>query len=169
MITIYQAAGGDFGKIMRIVKRAGYDTTNERCIKELADNVGNWLEMYAPEFAKFSVKNELPVQAASLSELQRAFLASFSKLISQRAEISGEDYHNLVYSAKEQDSELTGEMAQLLGVSPEEIQADPKELFKAVYTAVLGQQSGPKAGWFLSSLEKDFLAERFRKASEYQP
>ncbi|MDI3540116.1 MAG: lysyl-tRNA synthetase, class [Methanolobus sp.] len=169
MITIYQAAGGDFDKIMHIVKRAGYDTKNEKCIKELADNVGNWLEMYAPAFAKFSVKDELPVQAASLSELQRAFLASFSKIISRQAEMSGEDYHNLVYSAKDQDSELTQEMAKLLDVSPDQVQADPKDLFKAVYTAVLGQQSGPKAGWFLSSLEKDFLVERFSEAANYKP
>jgi lysyl-tRNA synthetase class 1 len=169
MITIYQAAGGDLDKIMCIVKRAGYDTKNERCIKELADNVGNWLEMYAPAFAKFSVKDELPVQAASLSGLQRAFLSSFSKIILQIPELSGEDYHNLVYSAKDQGSELTMEMARLLGIGPEQVQADPKELFKAVYIAVLGQQSGPKAGWFLSSLEKDFLVERFREAADYKP
>lgn len=169
MTTIYQAASGDFEKIMRIVRRAGYDTSNEKCIRALADNVGNWLEMYAPAFAKFSVKEDLPVQAASLSELQRAFLSSFSSMIAEKDELSGEEYHNLVYSAKEQDSELNKRMADALYVNPDEVHADPKDLFKAIYTAVLGQQSGPKAGWFLSSLEKDFLVRRFMDAAKYIP
>ena len=90
-------------------------------------------------------------------------------MIAEKDELSGEEYHNLVYSAKEQDSELNKRMADALYVNPDEVHADPKDLFKAIYTAVLGQQSGPKAGWFLSSLEKDFLVRRFMDAAKYIP
>ncbi len=169
MTTIYQAAGGDFDRIMKIVKRAGYDTGNEKCIRELIDNVGNWLDMYAPPFAKFSVKEELPVQTASLSDMQRAFLSSFADILAESGELSGEDYHNLVYSAKDPESKLHVMMAESLDVAPEEMEVNPKDLFKAIYNSVLGQQSGPKAGWFLSSLEKDFIITRFREAAEYRP
>jgi len=33
----------------------------------------------------------------------------------------------------------------------------------------LGQTSGPKAGWFLTSFDNAFLIKRFREAADYQP
>ncbi|MDW7733471.1 MAG: lysine--tRNA ligase, partial [Methanolobus sp.] len=66
-------------------------------------------------------------------------------------------------------SDLHKMMATALGVDSEGMEVEPKDLFKAIYTSVLGQQSGPKAGWFLSSMEKDFLVKRFREAAEYRP
>jgi lysyl-tRNA synthetase class 1 len=169
MTTIYQVAAGDFERILNIVKRAGYDTTNEKCIRELVDNVGNWLEVYAPDNAKFSVQDELPVSAAQLNDLQRAFLSSFASILDRSGELNGEDYHNLVYSAKEQGSELNTTIADAINADPSSLEVNTKELFKAIYVSVLGQPSGPKAGWFLSSLEKDFLAQRFKEAAEYRP
>ncbi|MCQ1534543.1 lysine--tRNA ligase [Methanosarcina sp. KYL-1] len=167
MVTIFQVARGDFEQVLKIVERSGFSTENETCIRELADNVSKWLELYAPPFAKFSVKDNVPVQVATLSELQKAFLGAFSALIEAGGKLTGEDYHMLVYSAKEQGSELNLGMEKLMGAPV--LQADPKELFKAIYTAILGQSSGPKAGWFLSSFEKEFLVQRFREASVYTP
>ncbi|HJH32381.1 MAG TPA: lysine--tRNA ligase [Methanosarcinaceae archaeon] len=169
MVTIYQAARGDIDRIMKIVARAGYNTDNEKCIRELAENVGNWLEMYAPPFAKFSVQEEVPVHAATLTGVQKAFLSAFSNIINESGELTGEDYHNLVYSAKEADSKLHSAIVQMPGVGAGELEIDPKDMFKAIYISILGQQSGPKAGWFLSSLEKDFLVRRFMDASTYKP
>ncbi len=167
MVTIYQVARGDFDQVLKIVKRSGFSTEDKKCIKELVDNVSKWLELYAPPFAKFKVKEKVPVQAATLSDLQRAFLSAFAALIESRGEISGEKYHMLVYSAKDEGSELNRRIAEKLNIpSP---QVDPKELFKAIYISLLGQSSGPKAGWFLSSFEKEFLVERFEEASNYSP
>lgn len=168
MVTICQVARGDFEQILKIVKRSGFSIENEKCIKELTDNVSKWLELYAPPFVKFSVKEKVPVQVATLSELQKAFLSAFAALIEARGKISGEEYHMLVYSAKEKGSELNRKIAEKLNtqVSP---QVDPKDLFKAIYTSILGQSSGPKAGWFLSSFEKEFLVKRFEEASTYSP
>jgi lysyl-tRNA synthetase, class I len=39
----------------------------------------------------------------------------------------------------------------------------PKELFSAIYISFLGKDSGPKAGWFLSVLDKDFLERRLEE------
>ncbi|UGV40490.1 lysine--tRNA ligase [Methanococcoides orientis] len=169
MTTISQVAHGDFEKIMKIVERAGYDTTNEKCIRELTNNVSNWLEMYAPPFAKFSVKDELPEQTATLTDVQQAFLGALSEIIEASGELTGEDYHNLVYSSKEAGSDLHLKIVEKLGVAEDELEINPKEMFKAIYTSVLGQQSGPKAGWFLSSIDQDFLAKRFSEASTYRP
>ncbi|MHB8101548.1 MAG: lysine--tRNA ligase [Methanosarcina sp.] len=174
MATIYQVARGDFERILKIVKRSGFSTENEKCIKELTDNVSKWLEIYAPPFVKFNVKEKVPVHAATLSELQKAFLSAFAALIETRGKISGEvkisgkEYHMLVYSAKEDGSELNRRMGEKLNtqVPPK---MDYRDLFKAIYISILGQSSGPKAGWFLSSFEKEFLVKRFEEASTYSP
>jgi len=168
MVTIYQVARGDFEQVLKIVKRSGFSIENEKCIKELVDNVSRWLELYAPPFVKFSVKENVPVQAATLSERQKAFLSAFSALIEFRENISGEEYHMLVYSAKEEGSELNKKIAEKMNTQIQQ-QIDPKELFKAIYISILGQSSGPKAGWFLSSFEQGFLVKRFEEASNYSP
>jgi len=174
MTTIYQVARGDFDQILKIIKRSGFSIENEKCIRDLKDNVSRWLELYAPPFAKFKVKEKVPVQVATISELQKAFLSAFAALIEAKGEvskeikISGEEYHMLVYSAKKEGSELNRKIAERLNtqVAP---QIDPGDLFKAIYISILGQGSGPRAGWFLSSFEKEFLIKRFEEASTYSP
>ena len=155
MVTIYQVARGDFDQILKIVKRSGFSIEDKKCIKELTKNVSKWLKLYAPPFAKFNVKEKVPVQAATLSEPQKAFLSAFADLIETRGEISGEEYHMLIYSAKDEGSELNRLIAEKLNNPAPQV--DPRELFKAIYISILGQNSGPKAGWFLSSFEKEFL------------
>jgi lysyl-tRNA synthetase class 1 len=115
MVTIYQVARGDFDQILKIVERSSFSTENEKCIKELADNVSKWLELYAPPFAKFNVKEKVPVQVATLTELQKAFLGAFATLIESREKISGEEYHILIYSAKEEGSELNKRILEKMG------------------------------------------------------
>lgn len=176
MVTIYQAARGDFDQILKIVRRLDCSPEYENCIKELMNNVSRWLELYAPPFVKFKVKETVPVQAATLSELQKAFLSAFSTLIETRERLSAEEFHMLVYSAKEEGSELNIRMsekinkqAQHIGSTDVKLQVDPGDLFKAIYISLLGQKSGPRAGWFLSSFEKEFLVKRFNEASTYSP
>jgi lysyl-tRNA synthetase class 1 len=42
---------------------------------------------------------------------------------------------------------------------------EPKQLFSAIYFSILGKESGPKAGWFLSVLPKDFLIKRLKEVT----
>ena len=41
----------------------------------------------------------------------------------------------------------------------------PKQIFQAIYLAILGQPSGPRAGWFLAFLEIAFVKKRFLEAA----
>lgn len=91
MVTIYQVARGDFDRILKIVQRSGISTEDEKCIKELADNVSEWLELYAPPFAKFNVKENVPVQVATLSELQKAFLQPLQPLLKPEGKSVGKN------------------------------------------------------------------------------
>ena len=58
--------------------------------------------------------------------------------------MTGETLHALIHDVKEES-----------GLSP-------KEFFTAIYVVFLGKESGPKVGWFLSTLEKDFVVGRLR-------
>lgn len=169
MVTIYQVAGGDLDKIDAIAKRSGFDEDPEM-INQLARQVGLWLDKYAPSFAKFGVKNSVPVQAASLTGTQRAFLNAFAdSLEAVNVELGPEDIQRIVYETKDSGSDIAGKMLKYAGdeIPPEEI--DPKNFFIAIYTALLGQPSGPKAGWFLTSFDNDFLVKRFKEAAAYRP
>ena len=37
---------------------------------------------------------------------------------------------------------------------------DSKKFFQAIYLAFLGDRQGPKVGWFLASLDRDFVKAR---------
>jgi lysyl-tRNA synthetase class 1 len=177
MATIYQVARGDFDQILTIVRRSGFSWENKECVKNLTDNVSRWLELYAPPFTKFNVKEKVPVQAATLSELQKAFLSAFAALIKTRQKLSGEEYHMLIYSAKKDGSELNRMIAKKINTQVTtqidsrdiDLQIDSRDLFKSIYISMLGQSSGPRAGWFLSSFEKEFLVKRFEEASTFSP
>jgi lysyl-tRNA synthetase class 1 len=47
-----------------------------------------------------------------------------------------------------------------------EVDVNPKKLFQTIYQALLGTKSGPRLGYFLVSMDRDFVVERFRAASE---
>ena len=42
---------------------------------------------------------------------------------------------------------------------------DSKKFFQAIYLAFLGDRQGPKVGWFLASLDRDFVKTRLLEAS----
>jgi len=61
--------------------------------------------------------------------------------------MSGEEIHALIYEvAKEVGMEKT------------------TAAFEAIYLAFLAQPKGPRAGWFLAFLERDFVLARLREA-----
>ena len=48
---------------------------------------------------------------------------------------------------------------------PREKQKIPiKQAFKTIYQIILGQEKGPRAGYFLSNLDKDFVLKRVKEA-----
>lgn len=101
-----------------------------------------WLENYADEKFIFALQQEVPQLVTELSEAQTNALAILAEKIKNTAEMNGEALHTFIHEVKEES-----------GLSP-------KEFFSAIYVAFLGKESGPKVGWFLSTLEKDFIVKR---------
>ncbi len=146
LVQVYQAAQGDPDRTLQTLERTGYRSavSNERDIilNELRF-VRNWLEHYAPDEIKFEVQQRLP--NVDLSDTQKAFLAKLADAIQEfEGELDGQKMHLLIYAAAEQS--LTG----------------PKDGFQALYRVILDKDYGPKAGWFLASLDRDWLIKRLR-------
>lgn len=104
----------------------------------------NWVSEYAPERFTFEVSEETP--RVSLTEEQRELLAELVYLLDE--DISSEELQSSIY-----------ELGDELGMST-------RDAFAAVYEALLGRESGPRAGPFVLSLGRKFVKERFGELSE---
>jgi lysyl-tRNA synthetase class 1 len=114
-------------------------------LRERAAYAKKWLAEYAPEKFVFKLQEALPEAARSLSAPQKQTLREILRYIEGLdAMPSGEDLHKKLHDIKE-----TQKIA-------------PAELFGAIYLLFLNKSSGPQAGWFLSSLKKDFVIKRLR-------
>jgi lysyl-tRNA synthetase, class I len=103
-----------------------------------------WLADYADEAFIFKLQDTLPEKAAGLSAEQKNALHVFADKLEKLADRNGQAIHELTHAVKEE----TG--------------LDAKAFFTAIYVAFLGKESGPKVGWFLSTLDADFVIERLR-------
>lgn len=104
-----------------------------------------WLERFAPEKDKFTVQKELP-DVSSLTHEQKEYLKSLIPLFEQ--EISAELLQTEIYGKSK------------------ELELSSSDAFKAIYTAFLGKDHGPKAAWLLQSLDSEFVIDRLRKSSK---
>lgn len=145
LVSVYQAARGETERINELLERSGYQNavnTQADLIKREIGFVKNWLDNFAPENVKFSLQQELP--KTELSDKQIAFLSELATSIEKANVLDAQAMHEAIYAAKE-----TADL-------------QPKEAFQAIYRVLFNQDSGPKAGWFLSSLDKSWLNKRLR-------
>ena len=116
---------------------------DEEKLEQRTQNVRYWLENFAPEMVKFEVKKEFP--NIKLEENQKKFLLTLSKMLSSNEWVP-ENIHNAIYDASEKEGMKI------------------KDAFKTVYLIILGQEKGPRAGYFLSNLDKAFVLKRVKEA-----
>ncbi len=147
LVEAYQAAQGNIEEIKRILKNTGHkeDLEDERALKEQISRVEFWLENYAPDKYKFEVRKEVP--DVDLSSKQKELLVKIAEEMVSK-DLEAEEIHNLIY-----------ETGKSLGLKP-------RESFEPIYLSLIGQNSGPKAGWFIAMLEKNFVIERFKQIGE---
>jgi len=146
IVTIYQIAGGDLDTVLEILERSGYKAEDVSEIQSRLTYAGVWLDRFAPDDMKFNLQQSLPDAVSTLSEDQRKALGLLANRLQQG--MSAEDIHQLIY-------DVAGE-AGLPGAG----------LFKAIYLALLGQEKGPRAGWFISLLDHAFVVARLHEAAE---
>jgi lysyl-tRNA synthetase class 1 len=104
-----------------------------------------WVEKYAPESDKFLIQKDLP-DMSKLTEQQKGYLTSLRSLFEK--DLNAEELQTAIY-----------EMSKESGIPS-------IDAFKAIYTAFLGKDHGPKAAWLLQSLDRDFVKSRLDEASK---
>ncbi|RPJ52980.1 MAG: lysine--tRNA ligase [Methanobacteriota archaeon] len=145
MVTVVQIATDDDGIYTRLA-RSGYNVDNAENIMKQAQRARIWLEKYAPASVKFAVTEGAPDAVAAMSADTAAGLAAYRKRVRELPRWTADALHNSVY-----------EVAQESGIPA-------KAIFSAVYLAFLGEERGPRLGWFLEALGRDFVARRLEEA-----
>ncbi|MBN1762210.1 MAG: lysine--tRNA ligase [Methanomicrobia archaeon] len=149
LITLVQIARGDASELLTVIKRSGYELheDNDEEIKEISKKARyaeNWLRTYAPENVKFEVQTAISIEELNeLSAAQKEALKLMALELQTGTNLNAADWHDKIY-----------EVASI-------VNTEPKEIFKAIYIALLGKPSGPRAGWLLASLDTEFLRKRF--------
>jgi lysyl-tRNA synthetase class 1 len=145
LVASYQAALKDTDKTLEIIRRTEHKQTvdaQQEIIKNELKFIDNWLKAWAPEDVKFELAAKPP---KVISEPEREYLLALVKKIEAApADADGEWFHKAVYELKD----TTG--------------LAPKQLFSTLYKVLIGQESGPRAGWFLSILPRDWLIKRLK-------
>ena len=126
------------------LKRIGIleETTEEieRYLGKRVEYVKNWLARYAPDEIKFEIKKETPENEFDDEQKKviKEIVTEFNAI-----EWNAEEIHNSFYRVQDK-SEM-----------------EAKKIFEIVYLALLGQNYGPKMGFFLATnLEREFVVER---------
>ena len=145
MVTAVQIAH-NCDELVEVLRRSGYVTADMTALRKRAENVRNWLDRFAPPFVKFEVQRTLPVQVKTLTSGQKKALEKLAKALETDSR-DPEWLHNEVYNISEQ-----------VGIHS-------KDAFKAIYISLLAKTSGPRAGWFLATLDPEFVIARFREAA----
>lgn len=144
LVASYQSALKDADKTIDIIARTEHGTNidqeRETIVSEL-QYIDGWLDKWAPEDAKFSLI-DLPQKSIFSDKELKYFSDLASKISTAPNDADGEWFHKVIYEFKD-NSELS-----------------PKELFSALYKLIIGKDSGPRAGWFLSILPRDWLLNR---------
>jgi len=117
-------------------------------LQELENRISyakKWVKLYAPEEYQLAPKNTLPEEAAQITPEQIKFLEEANELIAKKDWDSTELQQALFEHAK-------------AGIGA-------RKAFQAIYLAFLGKKSGPRAAWFLLSIDVEL---RNRRIAELQ-
>ncbi len=149
LVASYQASLRNPEKTLEVIERTEHvNTAKEQrdiILRELKF-IDSWLNNWAPEDAKFELADT--VDQNNFNDIQKDFLSSLAKKIEQAPEdADGGWFHQAVYDLRD----TTG--------------LAPKELFQTIYQVTINKDSGPRAGWFLSILPRDWLIKRLKLES----
>jgi len=111
-----------------------------------ADYAQRWLQAYAPENYKYELQvDTVPESAKNFSNEQKVLLKQVLEYVRSQEVLDGQELHTNIHNIRKASN------------------VEPKEFFSALYLSFLGKESGPKAGWFLSVLDKEFLEKRLEE------
>lgn len=150
LVAAYQASLRNPAKTLDVIRRSEYlgvANMEETIILRELQFIEAWLDKRAPDDVKFSLREQ--ITEAEFSAKERKFFAELAeKVASAPKDADGEYFHLALYTFKDS-----------LGMAP-------KEIFSALYRLIIGKESGPRAGYFLSILPRDWLLLRLKMGKD---
>lgn len=142
LVASYQSALKDEDKTLEIIRRTEGEV-DEAIVKLELKYIDKWLKNWAPDDIKFELRAE--IDASDFSDDEKNFLNDLAtKIETAPKDADGEWFHKAIYEIKEDQG------------------LEPNFIFPALYKAIIGKQRGPRAGWFLSILPRDWLVSRLK-------
>jgi lysyl-tRNA synthetase class 1 len=150
---LVQQPGVDLRAAAAAEKGASLSSIESAILAERETAARRWLETYAPESARLTVRRGgLPAEAAELDDAHRAFLAALAQVVdAPDRPLAGDAWQSRIFDTAKASGLPAG------------------RAFAALYLAFLGRPSGPRAGWLLASLEPAFVGARLREAAGMPP
>lgn len=146
LVASYQAALKDPQLTLAVIQRTEHSkaaTEDESIITTELQFIDNWLRHWAPDDVKFELLKQ--IDFSGMSDAQQEYCKALAmKVEAAPADADGEYFHKAIYEFKDSSS------------------LPPKELFTTLYKVLIGKEAGPRAGWFLSILPRDWLVARLR-------
>jgi len=139
----------DFEGVLEILKRTEHieslGAEDENHLKQRLACVKYWLDNFAPDNVKFSIAQEIP--EIELEDEHRKYLTVLAEEL-EKGEWKADTIHNSIYElAKSQNLK-------------------PKVAFQTLYKVILNQNFGPRLGYFLSTLDKEWVVQRIQAAAQ---
>jgi lysyl-tRNA synthetase, class I len=148
LALLLQVPGPDVVERLATEKGAPLDEAEVDGVLERVAAARAWLEHFAPSAAKLEIHyDSLPTGAAELDGDQHDYLAALAAAAEADPPAGGEAWQALLFEIARQ-RELR-----------------PGRAFEAVYRVVLDRPNGPRAGWLLASLARNFVIGRLREAA----
>lgn len=141
--SVHKARFSDVVNILQLPGMAGELERSEISVR--VPYARYWLDNYAPDEIKFTITPSLPDQVKMLSAEQKSYLTQAAKQINST---DGEKIQADLYT-----------LSQTLGLPA-------SKAFQAIYLALIGKESGPRAGMLIASQDSDFVRRRFLEASK---
>jgi lysyl-tRNA synthetase class 1 len=147
LALLEQIPGVDLVERISVEKGSGLSAREVEILDERRVAARAWLEAYAPDRARLAVQHDgLPPAAAALDEEQRAYLGAMAAAL-ESAGWDGESVQAAIFATATAQDLPAG------------------RAFTALYLAFLGRASGPRAGWLLAALDRQFVLGRLREAA----
>ncbi|MEM1514431.1 MAG: lysine--tRNA ligase [Candidatus Thermoplasmatota archaeon] len=141
-LAIVAQIGKNFDEVVEILKRK-HDLQEfdiER-LKERYEKIEYWLKKYAPDDIKFELREDFP--DLELTQDDKKFLEILIKNF-EAIEWEAEKIHSTIHE------------------TAKNINFPAKRAFELIYLITLAKTKGPRAGYFLQSLGKDFIIKRIK-------
>ena len=147
LALLEQIPGIDVGERVAAEKGSALTDRERAVLDDRRAAARAWLETYAPEHARLMVHRDvLPAVAATIEPDQRAYLAGLAHAL-EIATWDGEAVQAAIFATAKQHELPAGRG------------------FIALYLCFLGRASGPRAGWLLAALDREFVVDRLNEAA----